>query len=104
MKLSAARSAEASAVAKTVPGSAMKGGHGNNFQQQQQATLSAQLKEDLYGDLTGLIVRGVKRDGAEDIYDCIQTSRNGSMYPLHTLKSSPKLTLYSTPLQAGHCK
>ena len=80
MKLSAARSAEASAVAKTVPGSTIKGGMASTAQQQQQATLSAQLKEDLYGDLTGLIVRGVKRDGAADVYDCIQTGRNGSAF------------------------
>lgn len=43
-----------------------------------QAAQNAQLKEDLYSDLTGLIVRGVKRTGEEDTYDCIQTGRNGS--------------------------
>lgn len=42
---------------------------------------AAQLKEDLYGDLTGLIIRGVKREGEDDTYDCIQTGRNGSKYP-----------------------
>lgn len=36
------------------------------------------MKEDLYADLTGLIVRGVKREPDEDVYDCIQTGRNGS--------------------------
>ena len=36
------------------------------------------LKEELYGDLTGLILNGVKRLDGEDIYDCIQTGRNGS--------------------------
>ena len=40
------------------------------------------LKEQLYGDLTGLIIRDVKRredeDGDMDVYDCIQTGRNGS--------------------------
>jgi hypothetical protein len=39
-----------------------------------------QMKEDLYGDLTGLIVRAVKKDGGEDVFDCIQTGRNGSEY------------------------
>jgi len=39
---------------------------------------AAQLKEDLYSDLTGLIIRGVKRDAEDDVYDCIQTGRNGS--------------------------
>ena len=39
---------------------------------------AAQLKEDLYSDLTGLILRGVERGTESDIYDCIQTGRNGS--------------------------
>ena len=39
---------------------------------------SLQLKIDLYGDLTGLIVRSVKQTDAGDTYDCIQTGRNGS--------------------------
>ena len=43
-----------------------------------QAAQNAQLKEDLYSDLTGLIVRGVKRTNEEDMFDCIQTGRNGS--------------------------
>lgn len=38
----------------------------------------AQLKEDLYSDLTGLILRGVERKEDSDVYDCIQTGRNGS--------------------------
>ena len=42
----------------------------------------AQLKEDLYSDLTGLILRGVERGSESDVYDCIQTGRNGSEYPL----------------------
>lgn len=36
------------------------------------------MKENLYSDLTGLIIRGVKRKEGEDEYDCIQTGRNGS--------------------------
>ena len=43
----------------------------------------AQLKEDLYGDLTGLILLGVERTDESDIYDCIQTGRNGSRCSLH---------------------
>lgn len=43
-----------------------------------QAAQMAQLKEDLYSDLTGLILRGVKRGDVEDSYDCLQTGRNGS--------------------------
>jgi chromosome segregation ATPase len=38
----------------------------------------AQIKEELYADLTGLIVRDVRRVDKEDIFDCIQTGRNGS--------------------------
>ena len=46
----------------------------------------AQLKEDLYSDLTGLIVRGVDRQDDQDIYDCIQTGRNGSKWSLELLQ------------------
>ena len=45
-----------------------------------QAAQAAQMKEDLYSDLTGLIIRGVKKTPEGDAYDCIQTGRNGSMY------------------------
>ena len=41
----------------------------------------AQLKEDLYSDLTGLILRGVDIGTEADTYDCIQTGRNGSKFP-----------------------
>ena len=44
----------------------------------ESAVQTAQMKEDLYADLTGLIVRGVKHEHGEDVYDCIQTGRNGS--------------------------
>ncbi|KAK0722132.1 chromosome segregation protein Csm1/Pcs1-domain-containing protein [Lasiosphaeria miniovina] len=89
MRLTASRTAEAAAAAKNasiVPGSAMKGGNGSSrmimgaSEAVQHATLAAQMKEDLYGDLTGLIVRSVKRDGGEDVYDCIQTGRNGTLH------------------------
>ena len=43
-----------------------------------QAAQVAQLKEDLYSDLTGLIMRGVEKGEESDVYDCIQTGRNGS--------------------------
>lgn len=45
-----------------------------------QAAQVALLKEDLYSDLTGLILRGVERREESDIYDCIQTGRNGSKH------------------------
>ncbi|KAK5047317.1 hypothetical protein LTR84_006839 [Exophiala bonariae] len=40
----------------------------------------AQMKEDLYSDLTGLIIRGVKKTEEGDTYDCIQTGRNGTLH------------------------
>jgi len=44
------------------------------------AQKEAKMKENLYSDLTGLIIRGVKRKEGEDEYDCIQTGRNGSKF------------------------
>lgn len=80
-KLSATRST--SEQAKTMPGSAVKGGPAAR----QAASAEAQkdiakrkLKEELYGDLTDLIIRDVKRreETGEDVFDCFQTGRNGS--------------------------
>lgn len=84
-KLAASRSASA-AVESTnakVPGSAVKtNGQTRTIMvgsaEAAQAAQAAQLKEDLYSDLTGLILRGVRRKEDEDMYDCIQTGRNGS--------------------------
>ncbi|KAI9720245.1 MAG: hypothetical protein M1812_003063 [Candelaria pacifica] len=45
-----------------------------------QAAQAAKLKEDLYSDLTGLILRGVTRGEDTDVYDCIQTGRNGTLH------------------------
>ena len=45
-----------------------------------EAQKEAKMKENLYSDLTGLIIRGVKRKDGEDEYDCIQTGRNGSKF------------------------
>ena len=84
-KLTASRTASVES-ANRPPGSAMK----NNGQvrtimvgsaEAAQAAQIAQLKEDLYSDLTGLIVRSVKRRDDCDTYDCIQTGRNGSKCP-----------------------
>lgn len=93
-KLAAQRTASTnvqSADAVKVPGSAVK----NNAQRtvmvgSAEAAKEAQirqLKEDLYGDLTGLIIRGVKRQEGVDMYDCIQTGRNGSKQPHLTFHS-----------------
>jgi Chromosome segregation protein Csm1/Pcs1 len=86
-KLAAARSSATtveSASART-PGSAMKNsGQARTVMigsaEAAQAAQTAQLKEDLYSDLTGLIIRSVKRTEEGDAYDCIQTGRNGSEF------------------------
>lgn len=43
-----------------------------------QVAQIAQLKEDFYSDLTGLIIRDVKKRETDHLYDCIQTGSNGS--------------------------
>lgn len=77
-RLTASRAAEASIK---VPGSALKAGAAGNKAAPSEIVLAAQAKEDLYGDLTGLIVRGMDRGDGEDVFDCIQTGRNGSKFP-----------------------
>ena len=88
-KLAAHRSASStveSVHANRTPGSALKAGKTNvrtimvGSAEAAQAAQIAQLKEDLYSDLTGLILRGVDRGEDADIYDCIQTGRNGSTF------------------------
>ena len=54
------------------------------------------MKENLYSDLTGLIIRGVKRKEGEDEYDCIQTGRNGSKL-LDPLSSNSFTDLFPLP-------
>jgi ribosomal protein S12 len=96
-KLASSRSAivtvESTNAAKT-PGSAMKG----KVQQRTimvgsveaaQAAHVAKLKEDLYSDLTGLILRGVETGDEADVYDCIQTGRNGSRSIFFILSTFP---------------
>lgn len=84
-KLAAARNTAASleSIAK-VPGSAIKGGTNRATAavtaEAAQAAQLASLKEELYTDLTGLIIRDVKNRETDDLYDCIQTGVNGSEY------------------------
>ncbi|KAI0132374.1 chromosome segregation protein [Xylariales sp. AK1849] len=79
-KLAASRAAENAST--KVPGSAIKGNMGNSrlLVNAEAAAQLGQIKEDLYGDLTGLIIRGVKREKNDEIYDCIQTGRNGTLH------------------------
>ncbi|CCF33333.1 chromosome segregation protein [Colletotrichum higginsianum] len=81
-RLAASRSAEAAASAKVVPGSAVKSGSAAAARAiaSSDAVQTGQLREDLYGDLTGLIVRLTKRDPAGQVFDCIQTGRNGTLH------------------------
>ncbi|KAJ4314131.1 hypothetical protein N0V84_009065 [Fusarium piperis] len=80
-KLAAVRSGD---VNSRVPGSAMKtGGLANRTAQAEAAhaaQATAQAKEDLYADLTGLILRGLRQEDVEDVFDCIQTGRNGTLH------------------------
>ncbi|KAF9630571.1 putative chromosome segregation protein [Lasiodiplodia theobromae] len=80
-KLAATRASSANPEPK-VPGSAVKAQRAMTAGSSEAAKDSQirQLKEDLYSDLTGLIVRAVKRGEDEDIYDCIQTGRNGTLH------------------------
>lgn len=87
-KLAAARTAstvvESTSTYGKTPGSAIKGKTPAirtimvGSAEAAVAAQVAQLKEDLYSDLTGLILRGVDRQEDSDVYDCIQTGRNGS--------------------------
>lgn len=108
-KLATSRSAAASveSVNTKVPGSAVKANGAIRMigsAEAAQVAQAAQLKEDLYSDLTGLIVRSVKRDSEDDVFDCIQTGRNGSK--LLFLCAVPLDTdlINSAPFQIVCCK
>lgn len=84
-KLAAARNTAASLEnAARAPGSAMKGSAASRATAAAtaEATQIAQLKEELYSDLTGLIIRDVKNRESDHLYDCIQTGVNGSQCEL----------------------
>lgn len=62
-----------------VPGSALKAGVSREVvTKSAESQRLSQLKEELYSDLTGLIIRNVKKREEDYLYDCIQTGRNGS--------------------------
>ncbi|KAL4932327.1 putative chromosome segregation protein (Pcs1) [Aspergillus undulatus] len=85
-KLAAARNTAATLEQTVVkaPGSAIKGGANRATAvanaEAAQAAQFAQLKEDLYSDLTGLIIRDVKKRETDSLYDCIQTGVNGTLH------------------------
>lgn len=78
-KLSASRNTSVE-PAKNVPSSAAKPARTVvvGSAEAQAEAVKRQLKEDLYSDLTGLILRNVKRGDGENLFDCLQTGRNGS--------------------------
>jgi hypothetical protein len=72
----------------------------------------AKQKVELYSDLTNLVILGMKRnDDDEDVYDCLQTGRNGSTLPTHPILYSTTRSLkkrntnatFSPPLPP-HCR
>jgi hypothetical protein len=81
-KLTAARSnvlPDTTTNSRTVPASAAKS-RVNKVENENERIRIMQMKEDLYSDLTGLMIHNVKRMEEEDVFDCIQTGRNGSAY------------------------
>lgn len=69
-----------------------------------RVTQLAQLKENLYSDLTGLILTNVKKVDDADVFDCIQTGRNGSKSSSHLYHpfSSQQNPLPSREVQGSH--
>lgn len=74
-KLAASRTAESHVKA---PASAFKLGSASSRAAQSEVAHIAQVKEGLYRDLTDLIVYHVTPGEDEDVFDCVQTGRNGS--------------------------
>ncbi|KAI4174310.1 MAG: hypothetical protein LQ343_002449 [Gyalolechia ehrenbergii] len=105
-KVAGARSSSAaieSASSKT-PGSTIKGkGPARTVMvgsaEAAQAAQTAQLKEDLYRDLTGLLVLGVERGSEADTYDCIQTGRNGTLHFKLSIATSSEDSYEDTEFQ-----
>lgn len=82
-EIAAASTAATVAATAKVPGSAGKAGQKNaaNANAAVNADMAIlKLKEELYSDLTGLMIRNVKKIEGEDVFDCLQTGRNGSTY------------------------
>ena len=97
VKLSTARSISVDSRSNAnAPSSTVKSTHQRVNSSQSttkgQGPAIEKLKEDLYSDLTGLIIRNVKRLDDEDVYDCIQTGRNGCKFSPVPLLTSVVLT------------
>lgn len=92
-KLSASRSTPVEGLNTKTPGSAARSNVATRTvvaggAEAVQAAQAAQMKEDIYSDLTGLIIRSVKKTPEGDAYDCIQTGRNGSKFAWNSLRGS----------------
>ncbi|OJD11020.1 hypothetical protein AJ78_08125 [Emergomyces pasteurianus Ep9510] len=88
-KLAASRTAATnieSVTGSKGPGSAVKNSNGASrtpmmgSAEAAHAAQIAQLKEDLYSDLTGLIIRDARKRESDHLYDCIQTGMNGTLH------------------------
>jgi hypothetical protein len=106
-KLAAARSSTQPEA--KVPGSAVKARTtGVVLPGSAEAAKDAMLqkqKVEMYCDLTNLVIVGVKKNGDdEDVYDCLQTGRNGSKSPLNPSFYEPGLIFFfcSTTLPPHH--
>lgn len=79
-KLEAARSAPAAVENMKIPTNGMKNNRGLAAAGAEAAKTAklVQLKEDLYSDLSGLIILDVKVDSSDNVYDCIQTGLHAS--------------------------
>ncbi|OLL24222.1 Monopolin complex subunit pcs1 [Neolecta irregularis DAH-3] len=62
------------------------------------------FKEDLYADLTGLIIRDVKHSPEKTIYDCIQTGRNRTIHFKLSLNNTTNQTEYVPLLDTNRDK
>ena len=88
-KLAAARAEVTAQEAKAKGAAAARSVPANTTESQKEA----KMKENLYSDLTGLIIRNVKRKEGEDEFDCIQTGRNGSKFGLLYMGIDRELTV-----------
>lgn len=83
-KLVATRAQSESAVAAAKASVTSKGSTNSSASSSQGGRIDEarawKMKEDLYTDLTGLMIHSVKRVDGEEVFDCIQTGRNGSMF------------------------
>ncbi|KAF1960691.1 hypothetical protein CC80DRAFT_590055 [Byssothecium circinans] len=105
-KLAAARSS-APPETKNIPGSAVKPRTtGVVLPGTAEATKEAQFqkqKVELYSDLTNLVILGCKKnDDDEDVYDCLQAGRNGTLHFQLTVtndgESYEETEIWYTPL------